>query len=261
MSLTRRAFDLVGTAAMGVAKGGIDFTAGATAAAVKGGIVIGKPLAKGAGKVAEGVGGAAIDFFGGAGESAVTALSTPESRKAVAQTWGKIFNGVSNAFVKTANNGSLTTENVIIVPSNTGLYLEGAEGTYDLEVVPAAYAGSTDVSANMLVAGTGAKVPQTDGSGNTNFILTTNKGASATPKFFKVNTDGNTVAVGKAYLQIPSENVGAHEYFWFEDETTGIEAAKAAQKMNGEFFNLAGQRVAQPTKGLYIVNGKKVIFK
>ena len=72
MSLTRRAFDLVGTAAMGVAKGGIDFTAGATAAAVKGGIVIGKPLAKGAGKVAEGVGGAAIDFFGGAGESAVT---------------------------------------------------------------------------------------------------------------------------------------------------------------------------------------------
>lgn len=108
MSLTRRAFDIVGTAAMGVAKGGIDFTAGATAAAVKGGIVIGKPLAKGAGKVAEGVGGAAIDFFGGAGESAVTALSTPESRKAVAQTWGKIFNGVSNAFVKTANNGSLS---------------------------------------------------------------------------------------------------------------------------------------------------------
>ena len=29
----------------------------------------------------------------------------------------------------------------------------------------------------------------------------------------------------------------------------------------GEYFNLAGQRVAQPTKGLYIVNGKKVIVK
>ena len=26
-------------------------------------------------------------------------------------------------------------------------------------------------------------------------------------------------------------------------------------------YNLAGQRVAQPTKGLYIVNGKKVIIK
>ena len=62
-------------------------------------------------------------------------------------------------------------------------------------------------------------------------------------------------------MQILSTNVGAREYFWFEDETTGIEAAKASQKMNGEFFNLAGQRVAQPTKGLYIVNGKKVIMK
>ena len=30
---------------------------------------------------------------------------------------------------------------------------------------------------------------------------------------------------------------------------------------DGEFYNLAGQRVAQPTKGLYIVNGKKVVIK
>ncbi len=28
-----------------------------------------------------------------------------------------------------------------------------------------------------------------------------------------------------------------------------------------EYFNLAGQRVAQPTKGLYIVNDKKVVIK
>jgi len=43
---------------------------------------------------------------------------------------------------------------------------------------------------------------------------------------------------------------------------TAIEQV-AAKKMaaNGEFFNLAGQRVAQPTKGLYIINGKKVVVK
>ena len=43
---------------------------------------------------------------------------------------------------------------------------------------------------------------------------------------------------------------------------TAIEQV-AAKKMaaNGEFFNLAGQRVAQPAKGLYIVNGKKVVVK
>ncbi len=30
---------------------------------------------------------------------------------------------------------------------------------------------------------------------------------------------------------------------------------------DGVFYNIAGQRVAQPTKGLYIVNGKKVVIK
>jgi hypothetical protein len=38
-----------------------------------------------------------------------------------------------------------------------------------------------------------------------------------------------------------------------------ITAQKAAAA--AEYFNLAGQRVAQPTKGLYIINGKKVMFK
>ena len=49
--------------------------------------------------------------------------------------------------------------------------------------------------------------------------------------------------------------------FAFEDEdVTAIESVKA-QKVGGQYFNLAGQRVAQPTRGLYIVNGKKVVIK
>lgn len=50
----------------------------------------------------------------------------------------------------------------------------------------------------------------------------------------------------------------------FEDETTGIEAISNTQetaKGTREYYNLNGQRVANPTKGLYIVNGKKVIIK
>ena len=38
---------------------------------------------------------------------------------------------------------------------------------------------------------------------------------------------------------------------------SAVKAQKAAAE--GEYFNLAGQRVAQPAKGLYIVNGKKII--
>ena len=49
----------------------------------------------------------------------------------------------------------------------------------------------------------------------------------------------------------------------FDEEETGIKKIESAasDKENGAYFNLAGQRVAQPTKGLYIVNGKKVVIK
>lgn len=41
---------------------------------------------------------------------------------------------------------------------------------------------------------------------------------------------------------------------------TAISAVKAQKSAaEGEYFDLAGQRIAQPTKGLYIVNGKKII--
>ena len=115
----------------------------------------------------------------------------------------------------------------------------------------------------MLVAGTGATIYRTDGD-YTNFILTVNKADGTTvetPKFFKVNENGNTVPAGKAYLQILTANVGAREFFWFDDDVTAIDAVENNQKMDGQAYNLAGQRIAQPTKGLYIVNGKKYIVK
>ena len=77
--------------------------------------------------------------------------------------------------------------------------------------------------------------------------------------FYKA-TVGSTIAARKAYLVSP---VGANFLsFSFDGDATGIEKVEnAAVNANGTMFNLAGQRVAQPTKGLYIVNGKKVVVK
>ena len=50
----------------------------------------------------------------------------------------------------------------------------------------------------------------------------------------------------------------------FDNETTGINMVNGeGLKVNGSdvYYNLQGQRVLYPTKGLYIVNGKKVIIK
>jgi len=42
---------------------------------------------------------------------------------------------------------------------------------------------------------------------------------------------------------------------------TGINAVNAAANMDGNIYDLSGRRVMQPTKGLYIIGGKKVVVK
>ena len=46
-----------------------------------------------------------------------------------------------------------------------------------------------------------------------------------------------------------------------EGSSTGISEVKTMQGMENKYFNLSGQRVVNPGKGLYIVNGKKVVIK
>jgi hypothetical protein len=74
--------------------------------------------------------------------------------------------------------------------------------------------------------------------------------------FYKLKS-GKTLGVGKAYLTYSGE---AREYFLF-DETTGIEDINRETITNNRYYDLQGRRVSQPTKGLYIVNGKKFVIK
>ena len=56
----------------------------------------------------------------------------------------------------------------------------------------------------------------------------------------------------------------AHEFLGldFDGETTAINyLTPSLSKGEGEYYDLQGRKVAQPTKGLYIVNGRKVIVK
>ena len=91
---------------------------------------------------------------------------------------------------------------------------------------------------------------------------------------FKKNSDPitfatfnpSTVAIptNKAYLKVLTSDLPTEArqlVAVFDDgETTGISEVRGLKSEGrGEFFNLNGQRVAQPTKGLYIVNGKKVL--
>ncbi len=88
-------------------------------------------------------------------------------------------------------------------------------------------------------------------------------GGSDAVGFFKYTTT-TAPAAGIVYIDKNDVNItsGARglSISFTDDEATGVNELKV-QKVDNKYFNLAGQRVAQPTKGLYIVNGKKVIVK
>ncbi|MCR4602644.1 MAG: leucine-rich repeat domain-containing protein [Prevotella sp.] len=76
--------------------------------------------------------------------------------------------------------------------------------------------------------------------------------------------NARTLGANKAFLvldAVPSS--GARGFtFTFEDNTTGIDDVRSKKEdVSGQYYNLNGQRIAHPTKGLYIVNGKKVAIK
>ena len=92
----------------------------------------------------------------------------------------------------------------------------------------------------------------------TQYVL--NKGSQGVG-FYRMNS-GKVIGVGKAYLTY--SGALAREFFGFDDVEDGIGSIDNGQltidNEGEDIYNLAGQRVAQPAKGLYIVNGKKVFI-
>lgn len=146
------------------------------------------------------------------------------------------------AYMITGYEGSVVTKSQVTgtVPAGTGLLLKGAEGSYTIPVVGSS---STDVSANKLVAGTGASVSKEDGK--TKYVLGVS--ASSEAEFQKIDGTAATVAKGKAYLQF-SEVISARSMSFEGDEITGIE-------------NVAAPAEATLKEGKFIENGQLVIVK
>ena len=161
-------------------------------------------------------------------------------------------------YMVTGHTGNAITlsEVTTTVPAGTPLLLKGTAGNnYSIPVVASS---DTDVSSNKLQRGTGTVSYE---GGKTKYVLSAD---GSTPVFKKIVAGTPaTVPVGKAYLEF-DETIDARELtFDFDSETTAISELTNTNLTNytNEYFNLAGQRVANPTKGLYIVNGKKVVVK
>lgn len=74
--------------------------------------------------------------------------------------------------------------------------------------------------------------------------------------------DAGTLAAGKCWIELTqSPNNARALSIVFDGETTGISSVKTAATIEGNCYDLSGRKVAKPTKGLYIVNGKKIVVK
>ena len=164
------------------------------------------------------------------------------------------FSNVSGlkAYVATSTTSTaVKLTEVGAVPAQTPLVLmaDNAGKAYSVSTTtPAA-----TVQGNLLVAGDGTT--EIGGTSRYDYVLKDGK--------FK-RADVGTCDVGKAYLHLDSAPA-AELILDFGDDATGIgDAVKISDKseeIRDNYYNLNGQRVAQPAKGLYIVNGKKVIIK
>ena len=149
---------------------------------------------------------------------------------------------------KSATNAALTKIESAI-PAHTAVVLEAAEGSYNLKVV----AEATAVSGNML-AGTVAAtyVDQSsyvlaNGSNGIGFYLA------------EMNQEENTSFLNngfKAYLPADGSNA---RFISFDFGTeTAIESVESVEN-NVVVYDLAGRRIQGAQKGIFIVNGKKVV--
>ncbi len=148
-----------------------------------------------------------------------------------------------------------------IIPANTGVLLEGSAGqSYPLTATTVEAAAPAE---NSLVAVVESEhIPATNGE-YTNFMM---KGG----KFIKIQQDdeGVKMPANRAYLPlltsaISGSNAKEIMLYWDDEEATGIESLTPGPSPKGEgsIYNLNGQKLSAPQKGINIINGRKVIVK
>jgi|GEM_PF-6664800 len=169
------------------------------------------------------------------------------------------------AYMITGHEGNVVTKSKVegTVPAGTGLLLKGDAGDYTIPVVASS---ETNVSANKLVAGTGAEV--SEGGDNTRYVLGVNDNGTDSDEsddfaeFQKIGGTAATVAKGKAYLEFVGVSL-VKVFNIVDGAATGVEAPVAAEAAveDGIYYNLNGQQVTKDYKGIVIVNGKKFYNK
>ena len=165
--------------------------------------------------------------------------------------------------VNNGEDGVQGNGNGTFIPKNTGVLIKDMSKSGKLtNFTYQIYDGENDLSADDVKDNLMQTVVLNDGK-----MKTGDYGLGSDNLLHKyTGTQGKDVNVHESYMRLPAEAQGAKLQLTFEGfgETTGIDDVKVAddaQEGDDAYYTLEGMKVAQPTHGIYIHNGKKVVVK
>ena len=174
-----------------------------------------------------------------------------------------VLEGIDNmAELKGYNSetGALSFKSITASVANKPFLMrsEAAKTAIELTNVDVTAAVATDASAdgNAVMKGVYATTNINSTDESTFYVMSNNT-------IYPVSTDQSKAAIinpYRGYIQVTPASSPVRGYT-VDGEETAIEDIEIVQMENGSVYNLNGQRVEKAQKGLYIVNGKKVVVK
>lgn len=170
----------------------------------------------------------------------------------------KLPEGVDAYIAKQEGENNVVLQKITgALPANTGVILSSETAKKDCiptvrTTEPLATVNAED---NKLVATTGSAV---DANVNA-YVLSQNNGTAV---FKKLSSSDRTIKQYKAYLKLDDAQSAQLMNFAFAgSDLTGIQNVTETSAKSNTAYDLAGRKVGKLQKGIYIVNGKKVIVK
>ena len=174
-----------------------------------------------------------------------------------------------SAYKAKVEGSQVTLTKVNVVPAETGVLLRSMTGgavTADIPVAATAEAIEDNAFVAVLTEIPSLDTETTvDGVKYVNYILNRVNGVT---DFYKAA--GKKVGAGKAYLRVKEAAASKGLTIGYADETDGIHAIGNENVASDGIYDLSGRRLSVSSatsvnsvlpKGIYIVNGKKIVMK
>ena len=207
--------------------------------------------------------------YNAAASTATVTIGTEGYATFIADKAYNMPTGLTGYIITGATDGSLTMTQTYsagdLVPAWTGLLLNGSADSYTINYNVDATEPNTNRLSGVVNAAT---VNSWEGSDDKNVLLykLANDGTNGLGWYWD-SADGQSLNCGanKCYLWLTQTEAGytsggARSFIRMFDNPTGVNEVTAKKEdVKDIYYDLSGRRVMNPTKGLYIVNGKKIL--